>query len=184
MTSASRVREALPGASLQMFVEQEFRDFLTRGVLRHGFARLRCGTCAFERLVPFSCKGSDAGPETPAFHLAAERPRPNRYAPRRHRSTGIPSDVDVQFTAAVHDEEAVVSREGAKACPPNERSAKAALGTRQKWGRSCPPSIFSAPRDPEARGPAAPCFHDVTRLVHDLRSRRGACEWTSIAFGD
>jgi hypothetical protein len=40
-----------------MFVEQEFRDFLTCGVLAHGFARLRCADCAFERLVPFSCKG-------------------------------------------------------------------------------------------------------------------------------
>jgi hypothetical protein len=38
-------------------VEQEFRDFLTCGVLAHGFARLRCTHCALERLVPFSCKG-------------------------------------------------------------------------------------------------------------------------------
>ncbi len=45
------------GARLRLFVEQEFRDFLTCGVLTHGFARLRCGECAFERLVPFSCKG-------------------------------------------------------------------------------------------------------------------------------
>jgi hypothetical protein len=45
------------GAGLPHFVEQEFRDFLTCGVLAHGFARVRCGTCAFERLVPFSCKG-------------------------------------------------------------------------------------------------------------------------------
>ena len=42
---------------LPKFVEQEFRDFLTCGVLAHGFARLRCEGCAFERLVPFSCKG-------------------------------------------------------------------------------------------------------------------------------
>src|SRR5258706_1643374 len=45
------------GARLPMFVEQEFREFLTCGVLTHGFARLRCGTCVFERLVPVSCKG-------------------------------------------------------------------------------------------------------------------------------
>ena len=45
------------GSRLPHFVEQEFRDFLTCGVLAHGFARLRCGDCAFERLVPFSCKG-------------------------------------------------------------------------------------------------------------------------------
>jgi hypothetical protein len=45
------------GHRLPKFVEQEFRDSLTCGVLEHGFARLRCGDCALERLVPFSCKG-------------------------------------------------------------------------------------------------------------------------------
>src|SRR2546422_9399986 len=45
------------GSPLPGFVEQEFRDFLTCGVLAHGFARLRCTDCALERLVPFSCKG-------------------------------------------------------------------------------------------------------------------------------
>jgi len=45
------------GHRLPTFVEKEFRDFLTCGVLAHGFARLRCSDCAFERLVPFSCKG-------------------------------------------------------------------------------------------------------------------------------
>ena len=45
------------GSPLPRFVEQEFRDFLTSGVLTHGFARLRCTDCGFERLVPFSCKG-------------------------------------------------------------------------------------------------------------------------------
>ncbi len=45
------------GVGLPAFIEQEFRDFLTCGVLAHGFARLRCRECAFERLVPFSCKG-------------------------------------------------------------------------------------------------------------------------------
>ena len=44
------------GQPLPRFVEQEFGDFLTCGVLDHGFARLRCGDCAFERLVPFSCR--------------------------------------------------------------------------------------------------------------------------------
>ena len=45
------------GSRLPAFVEEEFRDFLTCGVLARGFARLRCGDCAFERLVPFSCNG-------------------------------------------------------------------------------------------------------------------------------
>ena len=38
-------------------IRAESRDFLTCGVLAHGFARLRCTDCAFERFVPFSCKG-------------------------------------------------------------------------------------------------------------------------------
>ena len=42
---------------LPAFVEQEFYDFLTCGILAHGFARLRCTECTLERLVPFSCKG-------------------------------------------------------------------------------------------------------------------------------
>jgi hypothetical protein len=45
------------GHRLPKFVEQEFQDFLRGGVLAHGFARLRCGDCAFERFVPLSCKG-------------------------------------------------------------------------------------------------------------------------------
>ena len=47
--------ERAEGASLPDFVEQEFRDFLTCGILAHGFARVRCGTGAFERLVPLIC---------------------------------------------------------------------------------------------------------------------------------
>ena len=43
------------GAGLPEFITREFREFLTCGVLAHGFARVRCEQCAFERLVPFSC---------------------------------------------------------------------------------------------------------------------------------
>ena len=45
------------GAGLPRFVEQEFREFLTCGILAHGFARLRCDDCGLEHLLPFSCKG-------------------------------------------------------------------------------------------------------------------------------
>jgi len=46
------------GAGLPEFIAREFREFLTCGVLAHdGFARVRCVRCAFEHLVPFSCKG-------------------------------------------------------------------------------------------------------------------------------
>jgi ABC-type uncharacterized transport system substrate-binding protein len=44
------------GDGLPRFVEQEFRKFLTCGVLAHGFTRPRCADCAFERLRPLSCK--------------------------------------------------------------------------------------------------------------------------------
>jgi hypothetical protein len=39
------------------WVERDFRAYLTCGILAHGFARARCGDCAKERLIPFSCKG-------------------------------------------------------------------------------------------------------------------------------
>jgi hypothetical protein len=58
-------------SDLPKFVEQEFRDFLTCGVLEHGFARLRCGDCAFERRVPFSCKGRGF---CPIARMASDRP--------------------------------------------------------------------------------------------------------------
>jgi hypothetical protein len=45
------------GTGLPEFIAREFREFLTCGVLAHGFARVRCECCAFERLLPFSCKG-------------------------------------------------------------------------------------------------------------------------------
>jgi hypothetical protein len=45
------------GSGVPGFVVKEFRKFLRCGVLAHGFVRVRCGDCASERLVPFSCKG-------------------------------------------------------------------------------------------------------------------------------
>jgi hypothetical protein len=45
------------GAGLPEFIAREFREFLTCGVLAHGFARVRCERCALEHLLPFSCKG-------------------------------------------------------------------------------------------------------------------------------
>src|SRR5439155_16476084 len=48
--------ERTDGGGLPRFVEREFREFLTCGALGRGFARVRCENCAFERLVPFSCK--------------------------------------------------------------------------------------------------------------------------------
>ena len=45
------------GEGLPRFVEHAFRTFLQCGWLAGGFARLRCGDCGLDRLIPFSCKG-------------------------------------------------------------------------------------------------------------------------------
>jgi len=45
------------GDGYPRFVEHEFRRVLACGLLCHGFARLRCAECGYERLVAFSCKG-------------------------------------------------------------------------------------------------------------------------------
>ena len=55
-TFLREVADRADGGGLPRFVEREFREFLTCGALSRGFARLRCEACAFERLVPFSCK--------------------------------------------------------------------------------------------------------------------------------
>ncbi len=44
------------GTGLPKFVKDEFDAFLECGILAHGFLRLRCGECAHEKLVAFSCK--------------------------------------------------------------------------------------------------------------------------------
>jgi hypothetical protein len=47
-------RRHADGTPLPAFVEQEFRDFLTCGVLAHGFARLRCTEAVAEVCSPAS----------------------------------------------------------------------------------------------------------------------------------
>jgi hypothetical protein len=44
------------GTGLPQFVKTEFAAFLECGILAHGFLRLRCGDCAHEKLVAFSCR--------------------------------------------------------------------------------------------------------------------------------
>ena len=58
------------GSGLPGFVVNEFRKFLRCGVLAHGFARVRCGHRAFERLVPFSCKGRAVCPSCGGRRMA------------------------------------------------------------------------------------------------------------------
>ena len=39
------------------FVARELTRYLECGILAHGFVRVRCAGCKYERLVAFSCKG-------------------------------------------------------------------------------------------------------------------------------
>jgi hypothetical protein len=48
------------------FVEKELHGYLRCGVLEHGFSRLQCGGCRYERLVPLSCKGAACVPAVAA----------------------------------------------------------------------------------------------------------------------
>ena len=53
----AHVREhSAHGVGYPRFVEREFEKFLACGLLERGFVRVRCGDCATERLVAFSCK--------------------------------------------------------------------------------------------------------------------------------
>ena len=55
-TFLSHAAESGDNAGIPRFVEREFRDFLRCGQLAAGFARLRCGACGTDRLLPLSCK--------------------------------------------------------------------------------------------------------------------------------
>jgi Putative transposase/Transposase zinc-binding domain len=44
------------GSGWPTFVEFEFRRYLDCGILANGFARVHCGACGHDVLVPFSCK--------------------------------------------------------------------------------------------------------------------------------
>ena len=44
--------EPVPG-----YIERDFGQYLTCGILAHGFARARCANCGHDFLVAFACKG-------------------------------------------------------------------------------------------------------------------------------
>src|SRR5262249_23453375 len=49
--------EAEGGSGLPGVVKAEVDAFLACGMLAHGFLGVRCGECAHEQLVAFSCRG-------------------------------------------------------------------------------------------------------------------------------
>ncbi|MBL8342835.1 MAG: transposase, partial [Rubrivivax sp.] len=62
--------ETAAGADLPQFVKDEFDAFLKRGILAHGFLRLRCGDCGHDKLVAFSCKRRGFCPSCCARRMA------------------------------------------------------------------------------------------------------------------
>ena len=62
--------EAATGADLPQFVKDEFDAFLECGILAHGFLRLRCGDCGYDKLVAFSCKRRGFCPSCGARRMA------------------------------------------------------------------------------------------------------------------
>jgi hypothetical protein len=53
---AEGVEKSQSGEGYPFYVEKEFRDYLCCADLSRGFARVRCGACGHEFLLPFSCK--------------------------------------------------------------------------------------------------------------------------------
>ena len=53
------------------FTDKAVGAYLDCGILDHGFARVRCGACRAEFLVPFSCKGRGLCPSCAAKRAAA-----------------------------------------------------------------------------------------------------------------
>jgi hypothetical protein len=51
------------GTGLPPFIERQFRGFVRCGLLVHGFLRLRCDDCAFERLIPYFVQGEGGVPQ-------------------------------------------------------------------------------------------------------------------------
>jgi len=58
------------GKYLPKHVHQEFEAYLKCGRLEHGFLRVRCDKCQFERLVAFSCKKRGFCPSCGARRMA------------------------------------------------------------------------------------------------------------------
>ena len=69
------------GKSLPAHVHREFEAYLKCGRLEHGFLRVRCDKCHFERLVAFSCKKRGFCPAVAPAGWPRQRPFSRRVFP-------------------------------------------------------------------------------------------------------
>lgn len=74
--------EAHAGSSVPELVKDELEAFLECGILAHGFVRLRCGECAHEKLVAFTCKCRGLCPSCGARRMAETAFPLDRVIPR------------------------------------------------------------------------------------------------------
>ena len=97
-------------SGLPVFVKREFEAYLRCGILAHGFARVRCDGCAFEHLMPFSCKGRGFCPSCGGRRMAAHaaqlveavlpRVPVRQWTPHRLSSGNFPAPLGVVERAA------------------------------------------------------------------------------------
>ena len=68
--SLSAHTEARTGRAPALHQRGEFNAFLECGILEHGFLRLRCGECAHDQLLAFSCKRRGFCPQCGARRMS------------------------------------------------------------------------------------------------------------------
>lgn len=69
-TFLAEAADRYPSGELPAFIAAEFDRYLRCGILRHGFARVRCPSCSDELLVAFSCKNRGVCPSCCARRMA------------------------------------------------------------------------------------------------------------------
>ncbi len=58
------------GAGYPAYVKRAFERYLSCGQISCGFARIKCGSCGHEQILPFSCKGRSVCPSCIARRMA------------------------------------------------------------------------------------------------------------------
>ena len=69
-TFLAEAAERYPSGDIPANIRAEFERYLRCGILRHGFAQIRCPTCRDELLVAFSCKNRVVCPSCSARRMA------------------------------------------------------------------------------------------------------------------
>jgi hypothetical protein len=183
-TFLARAEEADPlGYGVPGWVERDFRAYLRCGIPAHGFARVRCGDCGQERLLPFSCKGRGVCPSCNARRMADVAARltdhvlphlplrqwvlsvPKRLRPYLHHDVRLAGLVLRTFVRVIRSE--LRGR-----CPGAPADARiAAVSFPQRFGSSLNPhfhyhvlaidGVFSEEPYGKVR------FHEATRLLSE-----------------